>query len=101
MKRCSIPSPVQVHPFAFHPDVRLVDPPRIVSCLEPFTQAPLQRRRIALYPPPERDVIGRNPAFGRSTVAPSNNAPLLFSNCAAILIVLLTRLSLGFSGSRV
>ena len=35
-----IHGPVQVHPFAFHPDVRLVDPPRIVCCLEPFSQAP-------------------------------------------------------------
>jgi len=45
--RCTlgIHRPVQVYPFAFHPDVRLVDPPRIVCCLEPFTQAPLQFRR--------------------------------------------------------
>src|SRR4029077_13441669 len=27
---------VQVHPFAFHPDVGLVYPPRVVCCLEPF-----------------------------------------------------------------
>src|SRR5580698_2420811 len=32
--------PVQVHPFAFHPHVGLVHPPRVVCCLEP-----LRRRR--------------------------------------------------------
>jgi hypothetical protein len=30
--------PVQVHPFAFDPDVRLVHPPRVRCCLEPFEQ---------------------------------------------------------------
>jgi hypothetical protein len=33
--------PVQVHPFAFHPHVRLVHPPRVVCGLEPFAQAPI------------------------------------------------------------
>ena len=32
---------VQVHPFAFHPDVRPVHPPRVVCCFEPFAKAPI------------------------------------------------------------
>ena len=35
--------PVQVHPFAFHPHVRLVHPPRVVCCLELLSR--LRRRR--------------------------------------------------------
>ena len=42
--------PVQVHPFAFHPHVRLVHPPRVVCCLEPFAQAPIQLRGVPLDP---------------------------------------------------
>jgi hypothetical protein len=34
--------PVQVHPFAFQPHVRLVHPPRVVRRIEVLAQVPLQ-----------------------------------------------------------
>ena len=54
--------PVQVHPFAFHPHVRLVHPPRVIGRLEVPAQAPLQFRSIPLDPSPDGDVIHREPA---------------------------------------
>ena len=57
--------PVQIHPFAFHPHVRLVHPPRVVCCLEPFAQAPIQLRGIPLDPAPDGDVIYREPTLGQ------------------------------------
>ena len=57
--------PVQVHPFAFDPDVRLVHPPRVVCCLEPFAQAPIQLRGLPLNPAPDGDVIHRESTLGQ------------------------------------
>src|SRR6478672_3239441 len=57
--------PVQVHPFAFHPHVRLVYPPRVVGRLEVPAQAPLQLRSIPLDPSPDGDVIHREPTLGQ------------------------------------
>ena len=57
--------PVQVHSFAFDPDVRLIHPPRVVCCLEPFAQAPIQLRGVPLDPAPDGDVIHREPTLGQ------------------------------------
>jgi hypothetical protein len=57
--------PVQVHPFAFHPHVRLVHPPRVVGRLEVPAQAPLQFRSIPLDPSPDGDVIHREHTLGQ------------------------------------
>ena len=57
--------PVQVHPFAFHPHVCLVHPPRVVCGLEPFAQPPIQLRGLPLDPAPDGDVIHREPTLGQ------------------------------------
>ena len=57
--------PVQVYPFAFHPHVRLVHPPRVVRRLEVSAQAPRQFRSIPLDPSPDGDVIHREPTLGQ------------------------------------
>jgi hypothetical protein len=57
--------PVQVHPFAFYPHVRLVHPPRVVGRLEVPAQAPLQFRSIPLDPSLDGDVIHREPTLGQ------------------------------------
>jgi hypothetical protein len=38
--------------------------PRVVGCLEPLAQSPLQFRGVALDPPPDGDVIGAQAPLG-------------------------------------
>src|SRR5580698_6706481 len=49
----------------FYPDVRLVHPPRVVCCLEPFAQAPIQLRGVPLDLASDGDVIHREPTLGQ------------------------------------
>ena len=58
-------SPVQVYPFAFDPDVRLVDPPRVVGRFEPRAQTSFQFRGVTLYPSPDGDVVDQQAALGK------------------------------------
>ena len=56
---------VSIRPLVFVPDIRLIHPPRVVGCLEPLAQSPLQFRGVALDPPPDRDVIGVQAPLGQ------------------------------------
>src|SRR5208283_3711096 len=58
-------SPVQVYPFAFDPDVRLVDPPRVVGRFEPRAQTSFQFRGVTLYPSPDGDVVDQQAPLGK------------------------------------
>ena len=56
--------PVQVHPFAFHPHVRLVHPPAVVGWSELRSQSTLNFWGVTLDPPPDGDVIGAQAPLG-------------------------------------
>src|SRR5271165_247157 len=60
-----IDSSVQVYPFAFDPDVRLIHPPTVVGRSEPRSQTALNFWGVALYPSPHRDVVDRKSALGK------------------------------------
>ncbi len=57
--------PVQVYPFAFDPDVCLVDPPRVIGRFEPRAQTSFQFRGITLHPSPDSDVVDQQAALGK------------------------------------
>jgi hypothetical protein len=60
-----IDSSVQVYPFAFDPDVRLVDTPRVVGRFEPRAQTSFQFWGVTLHPSPDGDVVDQQAALGK------------------------------------
>jgi hypothetical protein len=50
--------PIQVAPFAFHPDIGLVHAPAVVGRFELRAQTAFHFRGLALHPPPDGDMIG-------------------------------------------
>src|SRR5450631_2554836 len=60
----AIDGPVQVHPFAANPDVRLVDAPRAADRACKSAPAPLELRNVTLNPAHDRRVRHRQSTLG-------------------------------------
>ena len=58
-----IKSTIEVDPFFFHLDVRLVNPPGIACRFQMGTTSPLPSRCLVLDPPIDRALIDREPSF--------------------------------------